>query len=165
MLELLAAHDSGAGACGALFIFGIFGVIALVSKLAANAAANDFDRVRQSGKPALGIILRIEALGTTTTGTPTRFSGMTASGSWTWLSKSVHRRNARIDVEIPGQPPYEVTTGLLMPLNMSSDVLPGSSVELRIDPKDPKKIIVVGPGSGFAGFAPIPVTFQQDGSA
>ncbi len=136
-------------------------VIVIAARLTASAR-KQFDRIRAKGRPALGIVLAIDAIGTTLQGSATRFSGQTANGSSTYLRNSVHRKNARIDVEIPGQPPYQVTTSVLMPLNMAGDVLPGSTVELRVDPARPKLIVIVGPGAGFTDLARTPTVFRQD---
>ncbi len=54
-----------------------------------------------------------------------------------------------MDIEIPGQPPYEATVTPLVPTNLVRDVLPGATVELRIDPKRPTQLAIVGPGVGF----------------
>jgi Cu/Ag efflux pump CusA len=61
----------------------------------------------------------------------------------------VESRQVVLDVEIPGQAPYEVTTNVLVPLNLRADVMPGATVELRVDPKNNRTIAIVGPGSGF----------------
>jgi len=164
MPVLLAAQDAGAPCCGFLFVVGVFMVIFVASKAVSFSATSGFEQIRQNGTPALGIVLKIDAIGTTIQGGTTTFSGMSAAGGWTILRNSIHQKNAVVDVEVPGQPPYQVATAVLMPLNMAGDVLPGSTVELRVDPKDRNKVVIVGPGSGFAGFARIPVTFQQDGS-
>jgi hypothetical protein len=52
-----------------------------------------------------------------------------------------------------------------MPLNMANDILPGSTVELRVDRSNKSKLTIVGPGSGFSGFAQLPISITEDGSA
>lgn len=59
-------------------------------------------------------------------------------------------RQMTLDVEVPGKPPYEVSCSPLYPANLSGDMLPGATVELRVDPKNPQSIAIVGPGVGFA---------------
>jgi hypothetical protein len=164
MFFLLAKDDGGPFACFLMLAFGVFAIVSIVSKLSASSTTNQFNKLQQAGTPALGIILKIDAIGTTIRGSSTYFSAQTASGGQTLVRNDMHQKNATVDVEIPGQAPYVVTGPLLMPNNMSGDILPGSSVELRVDPSNRSKLVIVGPGSGFAGFSQIPVTFQQDGS-
>jgi hypothetical protein len=65
------------------------------------------------------------------------------------VSRRFDRRSVTIDVEIPGRQPYEVTTIPLIPINLVRDVLPGATVELRVDPKNPSTMAIIGPGTGF----------------
>jgi hypothetical protein len=64
------------------------------------------------------------------------------------------RRGVVIDVEIPGEPPYELTANPYIPKNLSRVVLPGATVELRVHPRDRSQIAIVGPGVGFAMLPP-----------
>ena len=59
------------------------------------------------------------------------------------------QRQVTIDIEVPGKPPYEISGTTLVPLNLVRDVLPGATVEVRVDPKNPTNIAIVGPGVGF----------------
>lgn len=93
----------------------------------------DYDRLLRSGIPARGILLAVAQQGTKV-------------GS---VSRRFDQRSVTIDIEVPGQAPYEVSTFALTPINFASDVLPGATVELRVDPKNPSRIVIVGPGTGF----------------
>lgn len=92
-----------------------------------------YDRLLATGIPARGILLAVSRVGTKT-GT---------------LSRRFELRDVVIDVEIPGQPPYEVSATPVIPINFVRDVLPGSTVELRLDPNNPSRMAIIGPGTGF----------------
>ena len=63
------------------------------------------------------------------------------------------RRRLRVDVELSGQPPYEIDDWVQFPTNMSKSILPGATVELRVDPKKRTRVVVSGPGALLgAGF-------------
>jgi hypothetical protein len=89
----------------------------------------------KNGVPARGILLQVSWMATRVQGSTTQ---------------PMERREVLIDVEVPGRPPYEVRAQALVPINLRNDVMPGATVELRVDPKDPKNLAIVGPGSGFA---------------
>ncbi len=93
-----------------------------------------FRGLARSGLPARGILLKVNSLATMQPGS----------------NPPVERRQVVIDVEVPGQAPYVVTTQAFIPTNLRNDVMPGATVELRVDKKDPSAIAIVGPGSGFA---------------
>jgi hypothetical protein len=59
-------------------------------------------------------------------------------------------RVVRVDVEIPGEAPFEAYVNVDFPSNLERDVLPGATVELRVDPRNRNNISIVGPGAGFA---------------
>ena len=96
-----------------------------------------YDRLLASGTPARGILLQVDAIALPVVGS--RFAAV-----------PMQRRQCYLDVEIPGQPPYEVQAQVMVPLRLADDVLPGATVELRVDPGDRNNIIIVGPGAGFA---------------
>jgi hypothetical protein len=140
-------------------------VIASQAKSTANAPFNfalPSDPVAPNETAALGIILKIDNNGIVNKGPSVYLKGPNASGK-TYLRPTVELRNAVVDVEIPGQAPYQVAGKLTIPGNMVADVLPGSSVELRVT-ANKSSLRVVGPGSGFAGFGQAPIAFHQDGS-
>lgn len=83
------------------------------------------------GTPARGILLAVDSTG---------FKAGT----------NLESRRVTIDVEIPGQPPYEVRTVARFPTCLRADVLPGATVELRVNPRNRNApVSIVGPGVGF----------------
>jgi hypothetical protein len=95
---------------------------------------NGYRGLLRRGVPARGILLAVAPL---------------PSGSMgTGLAK-LQTRRVTIDVERAGEPPYEVTGDVAIPLNLVRDILPGATVELRVARKNRGKLLVVGPGVGF----------------
>lgn len=92
-----------------------------------------YDTLVARGLPARGILLWVAPTGTKS-GTPAR---------------RFEIRQVRIDVEIPGREPYETNANPMIPLNLVRDVLPGATVELRVDPNNPSNMAIIGPGTGF----------------
>lgn len=91
--------------------------------------------------------------GLRTNGTPARGIMMSVSMTGRRASYNGQRyeiRSARVDVEADGIAPYEINTDVYIPGNLVRDVLPGSTMELRIDPSNPGWVIVIGPDVGFA---------------
>lgn len=115
--------------CAAVFGFVVWVFIKLISGTSYGTLAN-------KGVPARGILLQVNWMAT-------RVPGMSNG-------VRVERRDVLIDVEIPGQAPYQVRAQAYVPINLRSDVMPGATVELRVDKKDKSAIAIVGPGSGFA---------------
>jgi hypothetical protein len=79
-------------------------------------------------------------------------------------------RTLQLDVEVPGRPPYEVSCKPLIP--RICEVYPGSSLDLRVDPRNPQNIAVVGPAGsiGWMGAVPnlfpwVPAAVAQTGRA
>lgn len=87
-----------------------------------------------AGTPARGIVLAVAPTGTRTS----------------YYGQRCEMRGARVDVEIPGIMPYEIQTTLYIPTNLVRDVLPGSTMELRVDRTSASKAYVVGPDVGYA---------------
>lgn len=87
-----------------------------------------------SGTPARGIMLQVSSTGTRTTYNGLRYE----------------IRSARVDIEITGYAPYEANTNVYIPTNLVRDVLPGSTMELRVDSTNRAMVLVVGPDVGFA---------------
>lgn len=99
-------------------------------------APGPFNRLVKKGQPAKGILLAVPSAGARAAGsTPTN---------------PIEVAQVTIDIEIPGQAPYEVNCAAFYPRNMRGDVLPGATVELRVDPTKRDQVAIVGPGSGFA---------------
>lgn len=111
----------------------LIGICFALAKLAATRTLS-YDRLVANGIPARGILLAVSPIGRKVGATWRRFE----------------RRRVRIDVEILGRAPYEVQTTTVFPLNLSRDVLPGATVELRVDPRNPNLLAIIGPGTGFA---------------
>jgi len=108
-------------------------VIWLVIKAAAGSQGQ-YQRLSRTGVPARGILLSVSSM---------------PSGSVGVGLNKLQQRQVYIDVEIPGEPPYELSVVALIPLNLVADVLPGATVELRVDPKNRNQVVIVGPGVGF----------------
>ena len=110
----------------------LFVVIAAIG--GAKSSGGSYDQLMAKGIPARGILIQVDKIATrapNTRGRPFELRGCT------------------IDVEIPGQEPYQVVGQPLIPLFLSRDVLPGATVELRVHPTDKTRIAIVGPGVGF----------------
>src|ERR1700752_3825294 len=68
-------------------------------------------------------------------GTPARGILLAVASTGTRSGTNQESRRVTIDIEVPGQPPYEVTTVATFPTCLRGDVLPGATVELRVDPR------------------------------
>ena len=112
------------------------------------ASAMAFDRLVANGVPARGILLEVSSISTTLPGSQRQLP--TSAGSQPVAVRRFESRFVTMDVEIPGQAPYIVQMSPMIPANMSRDILPGATVELRLDPKRPNLIAIVGPGAAFA---------------
>jgi len=111
-------------------------VVVILAIAFGRGAVGGYDRLIANGTPARGILLFV-----TPYSSPVQ--GSTAQRRFV-------SRNVTIDVEIPGQQPYEVTTDLIIPSNLDRDILPGATVELRVDSRNPSRMAIVGPGAGFS---------------
>lgn len=119
-----------------LFVFLAFVVVLIAASSA--SPARSYDRLVASGIPGRGILLQVSPQPTNTVGTrPRRFQ----------------LRQVRIDVELPGKPPYVIDATPYIPTNLVRDVLPGATVEIRVARTNRNKIAIIGPGVGFAGAA------------
>jgi hypothetical protein len=121
----------------AAFVVIVVGVVVWALISAASSTGSN-TRLLRNGIPARGILLRVAALP----------QGSLGTGMY-----KLQRRQVTIDIEIPGQPPYEATTMVSIPLNLVRDVLPGATVEIRVDRRNPNNVAIVGPGVGFVGAA------------
>jgi hypothetical protein len=108
-------------------------VIVLMAMAAKRAPTGQYDWLLANGIPARGILLMVASTGTKM-GTRLR---------------RYEVRQVLIDIEIPGREPYETNATPAIPINLVRDVLPGATVEVRVDPKNPSNIAIVGPGTGF----------------
>ena len=83
-------------------------------------------------------------------GTPARGILLAVAPTGTRVGTNYESRLVTIDIEVPGQPPYEVRTLARFPTSLRADVLPGATVELRVNPKSrTAPVSIVGPGVGF----------------
>ena len=60
------------------------------------------------------------------------------------------QRTVTIDVEVAGRAPYMISQAVLLVPRGLGETVPGSSVELAIDPRSPNTVAVLGP-AGFTG--------------
>lgn len=94
----------------------------------------DFYGLLRSGTPARGIVLKV--------GTQRSAQGTQSAGYYEIIS-------VRLDVELDNQSPYEIDCQLQCPANLRRLVLPGATVELRVDPSSRTNIALYGPGVGL----------------
>jgi len=109
-------------------------VIYKIATASSSGTPRGYNALLQNGIPARGILLSVA-------NTP---MGSVGIGMYKFQQRTVS-----IDIEVPGQPPYEAMVTALIPLNLVRDVLPGATVELRVDPRDPNNLAIIGPGVGF----------------
>jgi hypothetical protein len=131
-----------------MFVLCILSAIAgLIYFIAAVASAADpRARVLQKGLDGRGIVLAASK-----TATNSILGGVRYESRW-----------VKLDVEVPGRPPYEVSLTPLIP--RICEVLPGSSLDLKVDPADPKNITVVGPVGSIGWMAAAPLLFPRAGA-
>jgi hypothetical protein len=91
------------------------------------------DRLARSGIRGRGLVL----------------SSFQMSFGVTLGGRRFERKQMTLDVEIPGRPPYQVNGQFLVPRGQV-EAIPGSSLEVAVDPSNPSQIAVLGPG-GFTG--------------
>lgn len=111
-------------------------IIVILAIAFGKGAVGGYDRLIAQGTPARGILLSVTSYSSRVGGSNTQ--------------RRFVSRDVTIDVEIPGYEPYEVSTSLIIPSNLDRDILPGATVELRVDPKRPSRMAIVGPGAGFS---------------
>lgn len=122
---------------GVFIIIVMIIVVVVIVSAAKNLGVGTFNALVKNGTAARGILLQVAPQGNRVGAGATRFQS----------------RMVTIDVEIPGQAPYVIATGAIIPLNLVRDVLPGATMEIRVDPKNPGRIAIVGPGAGFSPMA------------
>ena len=130
-----SCYGGDVGGFVALVVVGFF-IWFIVKMGRAFSPSGNFDRLAAKGTPARGILLRVASV-------PQPYR----NGAF---GQKFERRQVTIDVEVPGQQPYVVDVSALIPRNMARDVLPGVTVEVRVDPQNPMNVTIVGPGAGFA---------------
>jgi len=122
-----------------LVLVGVFVLVAII-RAARRASANLFGGMSamasfapQGSVRARGLVLTCNRVS----------SGVTING------RRFEQRGMTLDVEIPGRPPF-VTSGTFLVPRGIVEALPGSSLDLVIDPTNLSQITVLGPG-GFSG--------------
>lgn len=109
-------------------------VIIMIAKALGGGGVPSYANLVKRGVPARGILLAVAPRPNSTIGTaPWRYQ----------------LRDVVMDIEIPGRPPYQANVTPFIPTNLARDVLPGATVELRVDPQRPLMVAIVGPGVGF----------------
>ncbi|MGZ3474613.1 MAG: hypothetical protein ACXWUG_10185 [Polyangiales bacterium] len=83
----------------------------------------------------------------------------TPSGRSTVNGQRYESRALVLDVELPGQQPYEVSITPLIPRVV--EALPGVAVDVRVDPKDPTNVSIVGPAGSSAWLSTAMPLVQQ----
>lgn len=94
-------------------------------------------------------------------------TGLPASGQVLKLDKTGRAEGTRLypvlelqlelEVNLPGRPPYTVQTRQLVDEIRVAMVQPGSQVDLRVDAKDPQRVVVTDVASATDGGAPKPL--------
>lgn len=82
----------------------------------------------------------------------------TVSGRATVGGQRFEMRNLILDIELPGQAPYEISVTPMIPRIV--EALPGASVDVRVDPKSPNDVLIVGP-AGSSAWLPAAMPFMQ----
>lgn len=139
-----AAYPPGVGLIVGFMVFMFIAFVVAMSGNRSNpnlgggswsgTGGTDVWSLQSSGTPARGILMSVSS-----TGTRTNYRG-----------QRFETRSARVDIEATGYEPFEVNTYLLIPSNLVRDVLPGSTVELRVNLSDRSQVLVIGPDVGFA---------------
>jgi hypothetical protein len=114
-------------------LFVVAGLYVLTFMAKAMPSLSGYSGLAANGVPARGILLEVSTTATSL------------------LGGRVKVRNVLLDVEVPGRAPFETRVDAMMPANLSADVIPGATMELRIHPRNSSQIAIVGPGVGFAG--------------
>ena len=99
----------------------------------ASGGVSSITALQQNGVRGRGLVLASAQLST----------GVTVNG------RRFEQRDMTIDVEIPGRPPY-VARGLFLVPRGQGEGIPGSSLDISVDPSNPDRLTILGPG-GFSG--------------
>ena len=126
-----------------LVLVGIFVFVAIIRAAVRRASANLFGGTSggtstagsfaPQGLRARGLVLSCNRVS----------SGVTVNG------RRFEQRGMTLDIEIPGRAPFVMSGTFLVPRGIV-ETLPGSSLDLAIDPTNMGQITVLGPG-GFSG--------------
>jgi hypothetical protein len=116
-----------------IFVAFVIFVIAAQNKNPRVAAVRNFQKLETSGRRGRALVLYASQLATGTTSYGQRYL----------------LRSMTLEIEIPGEPPYEVSGTFAVPRGLVEPI-PGSSLEVSVDPSDNSQLAVLGPG-GFTG--------------
>jgi hypothetical protein len=78
----------------------------------------------------------------------------TSSGTYSNYGQRYEQRGVFVDLEVPGQAPYERQTTANIPKNLVEAVLPGATMEVELTHRG---IDVIGPASGLQIQGPTPI--------
>jgi hypothetical protein len=118
---------------GAIISFVIFVLIFVVVAISKSAAVSGRNRLAQQGLRGRGLVLASQ-----NNAVNTRVNG-----------QRFEQRPMTLEVEVQGRAPYVIQGTFLIPRGLV-DAIPGSSLEVAVDPNNPSSVVVLGPG-GFTG--------------
>lgn len=114
--------------------FLIFVVLALAKSANRRAfGVSDYDRLTQKGVRGRGLVLAASSF----------------SVGFRMGTRRFERRAMTLEIEVPGRAPFIVQGTFPVPRGLVEPV-PGSSLDVAVDPSGAEKIAVLGPG-GFTG--------------
>ena len=116
-----------------LVIIALVFALIIFSSSAASRKMRRFLALETKGLRARGLVLACSQLGT----------GVTING------RRFEKRSMTLDIEIPGREPYVRSGDFLVPRGLV-ETIPGASLDLAVDARDPSQVLVLGPG-GFSG--------------
>ncbi len=118
---------------GAVISFIIFVFIFVVVAISKSASVAGRNRLAQQGLRGRGLVLASQ-----NNAVNTRVNG-----------QRFEQRPMTLEVEVQGRAPYVIQGTFLIPRGLV-DAIPGSSLEVAVDPNNPSSVVVLGPG-GFTG--------------
>jgi hypothetical protein len=116
-----------------LVFFAIFFLVFFAARNKTLGQVQALDRLQQAGLPGRGLVLSSAMMATGTTINGRRFE----------------QRQMTLDVEVYGRAPYVIQGIFTVPRGLV-EAIPGSSLELAVDPSNPNQVAILGPG-GFTG--------------
>ena len=128
---MIASPVVGSLVVVAIITIFIWVIVSAAKRGASGVAARG--RLQQSGMPGRGLVLASSVIAV----------GVRVGG------QRYEQRTMTIEVEVAGRAPYVIQGTFLIPRGLV-EAIPGSSLELAVDPRTPNNIAVLGPG-GFTG--------------
>jgi hypothetical protein len=123
-------------------ILGLTGLLLVLFGLRVGARAAEAERVDAIGLPGVGTVTKL-----------------TQTGMYLNENPQVEME---LSVQVPGRAPYTATRKQFVPLILLSQIAPGSSLPVKVDPADPSNVII--DWDAGAGPAPAAATSQAWGS-